>query len=65
MSISDRKIMRIKEVVKTTGVSRSTIYRWVAKGQFPKYVKLSPTSTGWYSDKVYEWLESLDNSEVV
>ncbi|MEY8765732.1 MULTISPECIES: helix-turn-helix transcriptional regulator [Francisella] len=65
MNTSNRKIMRIGEVVEITGVSRSTIYRWVDKGQFPKYVKLSPTSTGWYSDKVYEWLESLDNSEVV
>ncbi|OIN83813.1 helix-turn-helix transcriptional regulator [Francisella sp. TX07-6608] len=64
MSDLNRKIMRIKEVVEVTGVSRSTIYRWVDKGIFPKYVKLSPTSTGWYAEDINNWLESLRNSEV-
>lgn len=59
------RIMKLKEVMEATSMSRSTIYRWVANGQFPKYVKLSATSTGWYSSDIDSWMESLRNSEVV
>lgn len=65
MSKTNRKILRINEVVEMVGMSKSTIYRWIDKGQFPKYVKLGATSTGWYSDHIESWINSLNDSEVV
>ncbi|WP_150465764.1 helix-turn-helix transcriptional regulator [Francisella sp. SYW-2] len=66
MVTSNNKVLRIKDVVELCGVSRSTIYRWCndPKNSFPKYIKLSATSTGWYAKDINNWLESLRNSEV-
>ncbi len=30
------RIIRIKEVINLTGIPRSTIYLYIAKGEFPK-----------------------------
>ncbi|MGI2065310.1 helix-turn-helix transcriptional regulator [Shewanella sp. MF08487] len=34
------KLIRIKDVIDTTGLARSTIYKYVDKGIFPKTVTL-------------------------
>lgn len=53
------RILRLKEVQRMTGLSRSTIYAEIAKGNFPKQVKLTGTrSVGWYESVVVEWIES-------
>ena len=39
--------MRIGEVQRATGLPRATIYEMVAKGKFPKQVRLSPRAVGW------------------
>ena len=31
--------LRIKEVMKMTGIARSTIWLWVGEGKFPKPIK--------------------------
>ncbi|MEZ5482874.1 MAG: AlpA family phage regulatory protein [Porticoccaceae bacterium] len=42
-----------------TGLFRSTIYAEIAKGKFPKKVKLTGArSVGWYENVVVEWVES-------
>ena len=53
------KILRLKEVQRMTGLSRSTIYAEIAKGRFPRQVKLTGArSVGWYESAVIEWIES-------
>lgn len=53
------RILRLKEVQRMTGLSRSTIYAEIAKGKFPKQVKLTGArSVGWYENVVVEWVES-------
>lgn len=53
------RILRLKEVQRMTGLSRSTIYAEIAKENFPKQVKLTGTrSVGWYESVVVEWIES-------
>lgn len=42
-----------------TGLSRSTIYAGIAKGNFPKQVKLTGArSVGWYENAIAQWIES-------
>ena len=53
------RFLRMPEVVKTSGLSRSTILRKERDGTFPKRVKLGANSIGWRSDEVDDWLESL------
>ncbi|MED7820145.1 MULTISPECIES: helix-turn-helix transcriptional regulator [unclassified Francisella] len=58
MDTLNRKMMRIKEVEKLTGISRTSIYRLGAKGEFPKHIKLSVNSSGWLASEVEAWLDS-------
>ena len=48
------RLMRLPEVVQMTGVSRSTIYRWMANGEFPKQVSLA-ANTAWLEDDLNDW----------
>ena len=42
-----RKILRLPQVEDATGESRSTIYKRISEGEFPKPVKLGTKSVGW------------------
>lgn len=54
------KHYRRKEVEKLTGLSRSTIYEMMAKGEFPRPVRLAARAIGWPESKITEWLESRE-----
>lgn len=51
-------ILKIDDVMKLTGLGRSTIYILAKQGKFPRPVKLSVRSSGWFEKDVAEWLES-------
>jgi len=44
-----------EQLAKRYGVSRSTIWRWLRKGDFPSPVKLGPGCTRWPLDDVQAW----------
>jgi len=50
------KILRIEEVTKMVGLSRSTIWRMETKGTFPARVPLGTRSVGWRSIEIEEWI---------
>ncbi len=50
------RIVRMRELIRTTGVSRSTIYRLIADGLFPAPLKLSKSAIGWTSAAIQNWL---------
>jgi prophage regulatory protein len=41
------RLLRVTEVMARTGLSRPTIYRWMAAGQFPKPVPLGRVLVAW------------------
>lgn len=51
------RIMRAKEVVEVTGLSRTTIWRMEKAGQFPNRVSLGVGSVGWRESEVERWLD--------
>ncbi len=53
-----RRTIRASAVVDATGLSRVTLWRKIAKGQFPAPVQLGKNSIGFYEDEVAAWLES-------
>ena len=56
------RILRTPEVVKLTGLSRTTIWRRVQSGDFPAPVKLGSLagrSVGWRESEIVEWFEQL------
>jgi len=50
------KILRLKDVMITTGLSRSTIYCYISGGIFPKSVTLGSRAVGWVESEVLEWI---------
>ena len=49
-------IYRLPAVCEITGLSKATIYRLLARGEFPARVKLSPRCVGWRVAEVDAWL---------
>ena len=53
------KILRLKDVQRMTGLSRSTIYAEITKGNFPRQIKLTGArSVGWHESAIVRWIES-------
>jgi prophage regulatory protein len=52
------KIIRLPEVVKITGLSRSTIYLRMSKSDFPQSISLGERAVGWLESDVEDWLEA-------
>ncbi|EMN8778009.1 helix-turn-helix transcriptional regulator [Pseudomonas aeruginosa] len=50
------RIIRLKEVTDSTGIARSTIYKLIGEGGFPKPVPLVGRSVGWVESEVHEWI---------
>ncbi|MDH1276636.1 AlpA family phage regulatory protein [Acinetobacter johnsonii] len=56
-------IYRLKKVIEITGVSRSVIYEKINEKSkrydptFPKPIKLSLNTVGWFEHELIQWLE--------
>jgi len=51
------EIQRLPKVIHVTGLSRSTLNRLVASGEFPSPISLgSGRAVGWISAEVQQWL---------
>lgn len=50
------RIIRIKTVLTRTGLSRSTLYRKIAEGTFPRQVPISVNGAGWHESAVNRWI---------
>ena len=52
------KIIRIKDVIELTGISRTTLWRLEGKGDFPRRLPLSAGSVGWRYSEIEQWVQS-------
>ena len=52
------RILRLKAVQDRTGLCRSTLYRKMQNGTFPKNIKISTRCTGWRESAVTDWLKN-------
>ena len=52
------RILRLNTVLDRTGLSRSTLYRKMQAGTFPKQVKIAARCAGWRESAVAEWLRN-------
>ncbi len=54
-----KRILRLAAVEEKTGLRQTKIYSDMAKGLFPKQVRLGPKSVGWIEDEVDAYIERL------
>jgi prophage regulatory protein len=59
---ADDTMLSLKDVVRITGVSASTIKRRVQDGSFPEPKHISIRRIGWQAGDVKAWLEQLDRN---
>ena len=59
MSAQENRILRLREVMQVTGLSKTTIHRRYGDGTFLRPLRLGPQSIGWRRTEIFEWLESL------
>ena len=53
------KILRLPQVIDTTGLSKASIYRLERGGGFPKRVAISPGRVGWRESELATWMDGL------
>lgn len=51
------QLLRLRDVLQRTGVSRSWVYRQVADDSFPRPVKLNRTSA-WLESEIEDWIDA-------
>ena len=51
------RILRIRTVMNRTGLSRSTLYRKISDGSFPRQVRIGEHSAGWRESAINLWMD--------
>lgn len=51
------RFIRLDELMNKTGLGRSTIYRMVDKGEFPKPINLTSNKVAWLQSEVNDWMK--------
>lgn len=51
------RVLRLSEVREQTGLAKSTIYKYVGTGMFPRPICLGGRSVGWIRSEVHAWLQ--------
>jgi len=52
------RILRLNTVLDRTGLSRSTLYRKVQAGTFPRQVRIAPRCAGWRESAINDWMKN-------
>lgn len=52
------QLIRLKEVIALTSLSRSSIYKFISEGRFPKSVSLGDRAVAWIKEEIEEWIEA-------
>ena len=50
------KLMRLGGVKEVTGLSRSSIYLFMEKNQFPKQIKIGARAVAWDELEIADWI---------
>ncbi len=58
------RYLRMAEVVRKTGVSRSTIYELMGKGEFPLARRLTSRTVGWDDSEVEDWMANRETAPI-
>ncbi|WP_447471761.1 helix-turn-helix transcriptional regulator [Vibrio harveyi] len=52
------RLVRLKEVIERVQLSKSTIYKMMANGEFPHNVSLGERASAWVEHELDQWIEN-------
>lgn len=55
---TESRILRLQQIKARTGLSKSTLYVYMANKQFPRSIQIGPRATGWLASDVDAWIDS-------
>ena len=55
---STERFLRLEEVLKMCGKSRSSLYEAIKEGTFPPPIKLQSRSSAWVSSEIQHWIQT-------
>ncbi|BDM66085.1 DNA-binding protein [Shewanella sp. NFH-SH190041] len=50
------RLMKLKEVMYITGLPKSTVYKYMNDGNFPKPVSLGERNVAWVESEIEDWI---------
>ena len=50
------KVIGLSKVIDVTGLARSTIYKYIAEGVFPRPISLGARRVGWIDKEIDDWI---------
>ena len=56
--LQGQQMLRLPEVLKLVGLSKSTIYLRIGEGDFPAPVRIGAKAVAWRRDELEAWLSS-------
>lgn len=56
--ITRERFIRMPEVLDISGLSKTTIYEYVSRGEFPAPVSLGAKSVAWVESEVMAWMDA-------
>ena len=51
-----------RQLEKQLGLTRSSIYKMMEDGEFPRPIKLGRRAVGWRADEVANWLDKMQEA---
>jgi prophage regulatory protein len=57
------RILRPRAAARRAGIGRTTLYREIQRGTFPRPIRLSARLTGWPESTIAAWLASRPQTE--
>ncbi len=55
-------IIKLPEVLALTKISKSTLYRFMESGDFPRPIRLGKRARAWRKTDIEEWLETREEA---
>lgn len=52
------KLMKLKDVMEVTTLAKSTIYKYISEGTFPKQISTGGSRVAWNEEKVQDWIRA-------
>jgi len=54
--VSTKRLIRLPEVIRQTGLARSSIYDGIRAGTFPKPIPLCGRNVAWVESEIQKWI---------
>lgn len=59
--LTNERFLTLSDVIAKTSFSKTTIYRWISEGRFPRQIAFSAGCSRWSALEIEAWMEQMKN----